>query len=432
MLRSVNVGLLGMLVACALVPCASVQASDAANPVTLVVRGLDEDGNVGDVITVDVRMDNKEVLYGWSFGVCNDGVVELNPGSVANGSATATINEGGEPEFQSIVEVAGGFTVGAVTNFAQTASLAEGVDQHLYSAEYTLLAAGIANIDLCDTLGSPAVALVAASATAEFTPDTVNDTIAVFAPNEDYQMALTDAEGDLDATASIDVLFTTPAGLQGWSFGLCHDGLVELNAGAVAALPAAATVNGGSPPDFESITYYAGGVTLGAIVDFDAVEELDAGAGIEMYSVTYGLVAVGTAQVDYCDDLGAVPLQTLMVTASGEFTPVTSGASIEITEAVGALFKRGDINSDGITNALIDALFILNWQFSMGPEPQCRDAADVNGDNIVNALIDALFILNWQFSMGPAPPAPGPTVCGLDPDDDAAVTCATPPAACNP
>ncbi len=95
------------------------------------------------------------------------------------------------------------------------------------------------------------------------------------------------------------------------------------------------------------------------------------------------------------------------------------------------LFLRGDCSGDGIFNALLDALFLLNYQFNAGPTPPCFDAADASGDNVLNALLDALFILNYQFNQGPAPPAPGPAVCGPDPDLDAATTCVTPPASCN-
>ncbi|MCI0651753.1 MAG: proprotein convertase P-domain-containing protein [Planctomycetes bacterium] len=134
-------------------------------------------------------------------------------------------------------------------------------------------------------------------------------------------------------------------------------------------------------------------------------------------------------------DLSGEPASgTWNLTATDTFEATGAGTierwCVRIFESAGPNFLRGDCNADGVTNALIDALFILNWQFSMGAAPPCFDAADVNGDNVVNALIDALFLLNWQFSMGPAPPAPGPTVCGLDPDGDVAVVCATPPITC--
>ncbi len=105
----------------------------------------------------------------------------------------------------------------------------------------------------------------------------------------------------------------------------------------------------------------------------------------------------------------------------------------DLPEPEGPFFLRGDATGNGIFNALLDSLHILNYQFNAGPVPPCFRAADVDGSNIFNALLDALYALNYQFNAGPAPPAPGPTVCGLDPDGDAEpLTCADPDPVCNP
>ncbi|MCI0652808.1 MAG: proprotein convertase P-domain-containing protein, partial [Planctomycetes bacterium] len=102
-------------------------------------------------------------------------------------------------------------------------------------------------------------------------------------------------------------------------------------------------------------------------------------------------------------------------------------------------FKRGNARGIDPFNALLDGVFLLNWQFSKGPKPPCWNAADADGNNVINALIDTLVILNYQFSMGPEPPDPGPVACGPDPDGlDVLVggslegACAEPPAYCNP
>ncbi|MCI0652217.1 MAG: proprotein convertase P-domain-containing protein, partial [Planctomycetes bacterium] len=55
------------------------------------------------------------------------------------------------------------------------------------------------------------------------------------------------------------------------------------------------------------------------------------------------------------------------------------------------LFLRGDADGNGLVQALLDALALLNWQFNAGAEPPCFDAADVDGNSAVNALIDALY-----------------------------------------
>ena len=74
------------------------------------------------------------------------------------------------------------------------------------------------------------------------------------------------------------------------------------------------------------------------------------------------------------------------------------------------VFLRGDADTDGVFNGLIDALFILRLGFLPGPLPTCFDASDANDDGVFNALLDSIYLLNFQFRPGsPAPPAPRPT-----------------------
>ena len=93
-------------------------------------------------------------------------------------------------------------------------------------------------------------------------------------------------------------------------------------------------------------------------------------------------------------------------------------------------FIRGDANSDGNFNGLVDGLFILNFQFILGsPIPPCMEAADADNDGGFNGLLDGLYVLNFQFIPG-SPPIPPPfPECG--PDDDQALGCNDPPGACN-
>ncbi len=86
-------------------------------------------------------------------------------------------------------------------------------------------------------------------------------------------------------------------------------------------------------------------------------------------------------------------------------------------------FRRGDADNDGNTHGLIDGLYILNFQFTMGRQPPCMDAADTDGDDVVNGLTDGLYLLNWYFAGGPQPPAPGPFECGPDDTSFDLLTC---------
>ncbi|MCI0652638.1 MAG: right-handed parallel beta-helix repeat-containing protein, partial [Planctomycetes bacterium] len=106
-----------------------------------------------------------------------------------------------------------------------------------------------------------------------------------------------------------------------------------------------------------------------------------------------------------------------------------SVADMGVVPTLVFLFKRGDSNGDGTFNALLDALFLLQYGFAGGPEPPCFDAADANDTGVYDALLDPLRILNYQFAGAPVPPAPGPETCGSDPTCDA-LSCDSP--GCDP
>ena len=89
-------------------------------------------------------------------------------------------------------------------------------------------------------------------------------------------------------------------------------------------------------------------------------------------------------------------------------------------------FRRGDVNGDGTTDALTDAIFLLSFAFVAGSPPLlCLDAADVDDSGEVIGIIDSVFLLNSFFVSGSPPaPSPGPFSCGLDPTPDC-ISCAS-------
>ena len=82
---------------------------------------------------------------------------------------------------------------------------------------------------------------------------------------------------------------------------------------------------------------------------------------------------------------------------------------------IGAPFRRGDTNADGLID-LADAIATLNFLFIDGPM-NCADAGDNNDDGLLD-LADAIFLMNYLFISGATQPAPGPDNCGPDPTDD--------------
>ncbi len=82
---------------------------------------------------------------------------------------------------------------------------------------------------------------------------------------------------------------------------------------------------------------------------------------------------------------------------------------------------RGDADSSGDFDGLVDGLTILCWAFGCA-FPTCLEALDADGDGVVNGLADAIYALTFQFAGGPPPPAPFPS-CGPDPDPAGSVGC---------
>jgi hypothetical protein len=64
-------------------------------------------------------------------------------------------------------------------------------------------------------------------------------------------------------------------------------------------------------------------------------------------------------------------------------------------------FSRGDVNQDGSIDAG-DLIYLLNYLFVGGPEPQPWESGDVNCDGIVDSS-DMVYLLNYLFVGGPPP-----------------------------
>jgi hypothetical protein len=95
-------------------------------------------------------------------------------------------------------------------------------------------------------------------------------------------------------------------------------------------------------------------------------------------------------------------------------------------------FLRGDCNGDGqVAGQVTDAVFLLNFNFTGGPEPPCLAACDANGDGQVSGQVtDAIYLLQFNFLGGPAPPAPFPECGASRRSEDERLGCAEPPASC--
>src|SRR5687768_4504206 len=85
------------------------------------------------------------------------------------------------------------------------------------------------------------------------------------------------------------------------------------------------------------------------------------------------------------------------------------------------VFRRGDADGNcGVD--ITDAVYVLNYLFSGGPNPPCLDAADPNDTGTID-ITDGIFILNYLFLGTTAPSDPGPDASGPDPTPDDLTAC---------
>ncbi len=76
-------------------------------------------------------------------------------------------------------------------------------------------------------------------------------------------------------------------------------------------------------------------------------------------------------ELTYCGTLpgrspGAPPVPIIVLEESEGILPTTSSGTIISGSASSNLFRRGDANGDGTFNGLVDALFLLLFQFVPG------------------------------------------------------------------
>ena len=131
----------------------------------------------------------------------------------------------------------------------------------------------------------------------------------------------------------------------------------------------------------ESFTYYP------TIVDPDD----------EVHSITY-LEHPHWCWVQNDSVIGTAPdtifLETLTVTAQDYCNADTLSFMVRT-------YLCGDANGDGIID-IADAVYLLNYLFIGGPEPELLEAGDANCDEVID-IADVVYLINYLFTGGPPP-----------------------------
>ena len=400
-------------------------------------------GTVGALLDMPVTLDNVgEPLEAWSFDVCNDDLISIGAGDVARGSATDPLDF----EFESVLFEATGFCVSGILEVGT--ELAIGDDLELYIATYSLDTVGLSELSFCGDLTAIELTLVG-GATVEPTTGIGTIDIADSAGTEPFFFAIEDQTVTFDpdlGTGELVVEVTVeenpanvgyPNATQGLSFGVvCDETVLEPNDGVAAG--EVADIAGGTGPDFLSITVYDGGFTYGAVYDFFGLVELelDGGPVAELTfdfvaSALIGLDAPVVTEVEFSESVGTFDVEIIVVVEGFSNIGGVENATITL-EPEGFLaepiFKRGDVDANGVVSPLLDALFLLQFAFSGGLAPICEDATDVDNNGTLSALVDSLALLGWAFGALDVPPDPGVEECGPDPEGDTdGIDCETAP-----
>ena len=291
-----------------------------------------------------------------------------------------------------------------------------------------------------DDVGTPAVASVAVVGGASIVPAVLSGAefcLSAFqpacAPPAQFTINVGSGSGGTGAVINVPVVLnfnSDPANpntgaVQGWSYGLCASGPVEITAAVLGADEA--VVKNGAAPGFDTISIFPGqGVTHGLVIDMMAavtlpaadatafedliltlelgVNEFDPVAGISPCDRALGTPRTANVMVIGGASIAAQKYEGSLAdreTETGCCDPAVCNTPGEYTLSLGDLVVAGSVNGDGRMD-IADAVYLLSALFRGGPAVLCEKAADVNGDCTLDAS-DAIWIINYLFLDGPAP-----------------------------
>lgn len=237
---------------------------------------------------------------------------------------------------------------------------------------------------------------------------------------------LTVFQGQSDVV--IPVLGTHPEPLQGYQVSLSWDPtVIDVVDGIIDDT---AVIH--EQPELVVITIdpVAPFLTMGLVIDvqtpFDG-RTLDPGVDQRMLNLVVnvdGQAPPGSTTVLNLENgLGAFPIFNIFNVNSISALPVLEDGTLTIEPFVLPLptfFLRGDADRSQMVD-LADAIFVLSFLFSMGPDFLCPDSADVNDSGLID-ISDAVALLAYLFSQGTPPPYPFPS-SGVDPTPDSLGPC---------
>ncbi|NRA76259.1 MAG: hypothetical protein HRU16_09995, partial [Planctomycetes bacterium] len=173
-----------------------------------------------------------------------------------------------------------------------------------------------------------------------------------------YDLSMSDGSGAPGASVDLQVLLDNNGDdIQGWSFGVCHDG-AALSLSAVVDGSTTATVQNGDPPGFAQTNVDATmGFTVGVVICFTGCAVLPPSTGSELNVATYELIgaAGSSTSVDFCSTLGSPAVEVLVVVAGQSIEPTQSSGTIDLVSGpppFSYLAGDYDVDYDGNTGEI--------------------------------------------------------------------------------
>jgi hypothetical protein len=380
-------------------------------------------------VDVSVLADLQGGLEEVQFGVAHD-AQQLTPIAVVIGTNLAAVNGGTGPDL-FLVDLAPsggeGWTVSVVvSDRAPFDVVPAGSDRELAIVTYEVLpqagpACGSTSLAFTDLLGSPPVPLRGRISGIDFEPLSAGLDLPIgtfVAPLPSGGSMLRAPGLAIDPLPGIGIAsfrLDTPTAVEGFSFGVRHDGGV---ASVLAVEPGVSVrqLECSIGADFFGATLDPqgeAGFTVGCLFALaPPARTIPAGDGHEIVRATYQWAAAGgaTTPLEFAADLGSPPVAIELSVAGTAIVPGTVDGFLQVAHD----FTRGDCNVDGGVD-IADAITILALLFP-GPggavPPDCADACDGNDDG-QSDIADSIFLLGALFVPGAPQPPGGP--CSSDP-----------------
>ncbi len=287
---------------------------------------------VEEVVTLSITLGiDGDPMQGYQFGVCHgDGLVLADLGGASPIAAGADLPSD-DLIFVAELVLDGGWTAVGYWNPIFGGELGAG-EYEIYLATYTVTVEGFTPVEFCEGLGDPVVPARILRGGDFLLPTTESGGVTGSPDLPDFDLRLSSATGPAGGAAAITASVTNDGDpLEGWHWGVCHDGPVDIESGDILG----GLATSGLAFEFETISVEADGWTVDALLVAGA--GLDPGDDLELYVATYSLEADGAATLSFCDTLGDPSVPVGWVVSGAEFEPTTFDGSIVI--GTGIVFR---------------------------------------------------------------------------------------------